>query len=415
MRGTFCRLAAAAGLALVATTTTRLGRAAEPTCGDAVSCFPAICSAVSEEDAAADYWIAGEYLVWQVSGMNLPPLVTASPANTPLADAGELGRSTTSILAGNERVLDGWRSGFALEAGYWLNPCRGTAIVGDYFNAGRDSYGYTLGPGSGDIITRPFFNTEDDAQDAQQVDVPDQLAGTVRVQAFSDFQGAGAALQTNLWCCDKGCGRSSYLAVVGGYRYYQFDSLIRVDEDLTVLPNTTTPLVPGTTIDLYDRFETRNVFHGGEIGVKGRWQRSEWWFDGLAMLAIGGNRRDVWIDGQTTNTVPNAGSSAAAGGLLTSSVTNIGHYSDTQAVVIPRFRLGVGCQVTQRIAVRAGYNVILWNDVVQADDTLPPGLRVDPRNLPPVQAGGGPDPAFPGILGSALVAHGADVGLQLDF
>ena len=96
-------------------------------------------------------------------------------------------------------------------------------------------------------------------------------------------------------------------------------------------------------------------------------------------------------------------------------MTNIGRYSDTSTVVIPQFRLGLGYQLTELLEVHAGYNLLLWNGVVQAGSALPPGLAVDPRNLPPVQTGGGPEPAFPGIQGTSLLAHGFDLGITLVF
>lgn len=182
-----------------------------------------------------------------------------------------------------------------------------------------------------------------------------------------------------------------------------------------VLDGTTTPLVPGTSVLVEDKFGARNQFHGGEIGLQGRRQEGFLWIDGLAAIAVGGNIRDVSINGGTTTTVPNAGSTSNPGGLLTSSVTNIGNYSDTKATVIPRFRLGVGCQISPRVSARFGYNVIVWNDAVQAASQLPPELATDPRNLPPVQAGGGPQPANPGMFGTTIVAHGADAGLEVTF
>jgi hypothetical protein len=108
--------------------------------------------------------------------------------------------------------------------------------------------------------------------------------------------------------------------------------------------------------------------------------------------------------------VPDGGTFTAPGGLLTSESTNICHYDDSAFVIIPEFRLGVGTQVTQSFSMRVGYNLIIWGDVAQAASHLPPGLQVDPRNLPPIQAGGGPEPEFPGIRGSQLIAHGFDAG-----
>ncbi|MBX3433911.1 MAG: BBP7 family outer membrane beta-barrel protein [Pirellulales bacterium] len=383
-------------------------RCARAECAEEFGCGACVSSPGSR------FWLRADYLAWQLSGTDLPALVTSSPGGTPNATAGVLGQSTTAVLVGNEQVGDRYRSGFMVSGGYWLDECGCTAIVADYFDAGRDGYSAVYGPSTSVIYARPFYNAEEDQPDAQLVNVPDDVSGTVSVRNYSDFRGAGAALQSCLWSCGD-CCRTTEIAFLGGYRYYRHDSELAINENLTALANTTTPYIPGTNIAVMDRFAARNEFHGGEIGLQGRMQRAEFWIDGAAMLAVGGHRRRVVVDGSTDVTVPNVGSSSSSGGILTSTETNIGAYSDSQAAVIPRFRLGAGCQLTERLSVRAGYSVIIWDDVVQGANALPPGLRTDPRNWPPVTAGGGPDPAFPGIVGDTFVAHGADVGLQFDY
>ena len=362
-------------------------------------------------------WFSADYILWQLDGDYVPPLVTSSPAGTPLADAGVLGVPGTSILAGNDRINDDWRSGFRLRGGVWLDCCQTIGIAGDYFNTGNDSYDYSRSPDPNTIVARPFFNTQTGEPDAELVSVPNELAGTVTVRGSDNLEGAGIAFQHNLLrCCDPcGCGPYSSLDLLAGYRYYQLDSSLSINEQLTVLPGTSQPLVPGTMISMHDQFDTRNEFHGGEIGLAARRGCSWWWVDGSAKLAIGSNRRTVTVSGQTIENVPGGGIATGSGGLLTSSDTNIGRYTDNSTVVIPEFRLGVGAQLTCNIGVHAGYNVILWGDVARAASHLPPGLRVDPRNLAFDPAAGGPDPAFPGITGSDLVAHGFDFGIDFTY
>jgi hypothetical protein len=266
-------------------------------------------------------------------------------------------------------------------------------------------------------VTRPYFNSQTGEQDVEFVSIPDELDGTARVFAGDDFQGAGLTLQRCVYsCCDPcGCGPSTNVVMLGGYRYYEYDSNLTITENLTVLPGTTQPFVPGTTFLVQDSFITRNQFQGGEIGIQGRRIFRHFWCDAAAKMAIGSNRRIVTVNGQTITTVPNGGTDEAAGGLLTSEVTNIGRYTDNSTVVIPDFRLGVGAIVTNHLSVRAGYRVIVWADVARAADHLPPGLAVDPRNIPPVQPGGGPEPIFPGIQGTQLVAHGFDFGVEFTY
>lgn len=392
----------------------------EPVCGIADLCCDSCgecCNGSCKGNSCDRFWLRGEYLYWQVTGAEAPPLVTSSPDGTSPATAGRLDQPTTTVLVGGDELTDKWRSGFALSGGFWLDPACGLAVIGDYFRIGDNGFNSSLGPDDGIIYARPFFNSELGTQDAEMVNVPDQLAGNVHVQSTSQFQGAGLGLEKCLWSCGDptSCGTSSWITIVGGYRYYQHNSSLQINEDLMVLDGTTTPLVPGTSVLVEDKFGARNQFHGGEIGLQGRRQEGFLWIDGLAAIAVGGNIRDVSINGGTTTTVPNAGSTSNPGGLLTSSVTNIGNYSDTKATVIPRFRLGVGCQISPRVSARFGYNVIVWNDAVQAASQLPPELATDPRNLPPVQAGGGTQPANPGMFGTTVVAHGADAGLEVTF
>jgi hypothetical protein len=216
-------------------------------------------------------------------------------------------------------------------------------------------------------------------------------------------------------CCDPCTCNSKELNLLGGYRFYEYDTNLSITENLLVLPGTQTPLVPGTTFFVQDRFRTHNEFNGGEIGLQGLCKRSCWWVDGMAQVAMGEQHRTVRVSGQTIVDVPGGGTSVDAGGLLTSELTNIGRYDDSDFVVIPEFRLGIGGQITHYCSVRLGYNVIIWNDVARAASHLPPGLQVDPRNLPPVQPGGGPEPEFPGIRGSQLLAHGLDLGILFAF
>jgi hypothetical protein len=358
-------------------------------------------------------WFGVDYLLWQLDGNRLPPLVTDGPVTTPRVDVGQLDDPSTVILFGGTGVNDDWRSGYRFSGGYWLDCGHTCAIAADYFNIGGDGTDFVSPQDPGIIVGRPFFNTELGENDLQLVSAPGELDGTAEVRSSDGFQGAGVTMNRCLWrCCDPCCGNvGGEISLLGGYRFYKYDNNLSISEDLTVLPGTMTPLVPGTTFDLRDSFRTRNEFNGGEIGLQGYSVRRWLWLDGMAKVAIGIEQRSVTIDGATTIDVPGGGTFTGAGGLLTAENTNIGSYDDSNFVMIPEFRLGVGAKITTWLAVRAGYNLILWNDVVRAGSSLPPGLGVDGRNLPPPQAGGGADPAFPGIRGSQLVAHGLDAGV----
>lgn len=360
-------------------------------------------------------WFTAEYLYWHLDGNRLPPLVTASPSSVPLADAAQLDQPDTIILSGGETVNDDWRSGYRFSGGFWLDCCQTCGIGADYFELGDDDYDFTS-PQDSIIVGRPFFNTETGEDDAQLVSVPNELDGTARVRSTDEFKGAGITLNKSLWrCCDPCTGNAAGIVLLNGYRYYEYDTNLSITENLTVLPGTTSPLVPGTTIFVQDRFRTHNQFNGGEFGLQGYKKHCCWWYDGMAKVAMGTQHRTVRVNGTTIVDVPGGGTAINEGGLLTSEITNIGRYDDSDFVVIPEFRLGIGACITKWMSVRAGYNCILWGDVARAASHLPPGLEVDPRNLPPIQPGGGDEPEFPGIRGSSLVAHGLDASVTLQW
>src|SRR6516165_6120868 len=73
--------------------------------------------------APGHIWAEAEYLLWWMKGASLPPLITASPAGTPAAQAGVLGAPSTTILFGDTRVNDEVRSGVRFTLGGWLNDC----------------------------------------------------------------------------------------------------------------------------------------------------------------------------------------------------------------------------------------------------------------------------------------------------
>jgi len=362
------------------------------------------------------FWFRGAYMLWQRDGSRLPPLVTTNPAGTAFADVGRLDSPSTSIVAGNLTAGDHWRSGFMFDGGGWLNPCTGTALIADYFNGGRDSYGFR-GGGDDQILAQPFFSVEDGMQNAVVVNYPGDRVGTVAVQAYDDFQGAGAAIQQCLWNSDDPWTRyeGARLSIFGGYRYYYHESVVLTDSDLVFLAGNQAGAPAGLRTLITNTFAGRNEFHGVEIGLSGRAQRRHWWVDGVFGVALGGNRRYTFIDGATGFIEPDFDVFVVEGGGLVSALTNAGRYKNKVAQVIPRLRVGAGWQITERLAARAGYNLIVWDGVVLAANALPPGLAVDQRNLPNVQPGGGPEPIFPGLRGTTLVAHSIDLGLEVNF
>jgi hypothetical protein len=426
-RGAVCSAIVAVMAALVATLAVRARAASSDCANSAFACGDSVCGTgdglfcgqlVTPKGGCPSgeemFWFDARYMLWQRDGFALPALATTS---TNPVDAGILGQPTTSVLAGDNFVSDHVRSGFGLEFGYWLDPLTDWGVAGDFFNAGRDSYGVVLGPDDEQLIARPFLNAQTGLQNSRPINVPDELVGVLTVAAFDDFHGAGAWMQRCVWFTGNGCtgAGTARLNVLGGYRYYHQDSLVFIREDFAALAGNTDGFATGFEHHAFDKFAGRNEFHGAEIGLQGRMQQCRWWCEGLAAVAVGPTRHVVFVEGASISDEPNLPPVLDGNGnLLTSDVTNVGRYVDDEWQAIPRFRLGAGWQVTEWLGVELGYNLVVW-DIVHAADGFPPDLAVDVRNLPAVTTPGGAEPAFPGLRERTMVAHGLDLGLEVTF
>ena len=143
-------------------------------------------------DPVGLFWAEIDYLGWTVKGDRPPPLVTASPAGTPLAQAGVLGAPGTSVLFGDSAVNGGWRSGGLLRAGYWFDPQHNKGIEVSFFDLQSASTGFATDSGAHAILAQPFFNATTNLQDSALVSFPGLVTGAVAVTETSRLLGAGA-------------------------------------------------------------------------------------------------------------------------------------------------------------------------------------------------------------------------------
>ncbi|CAN5195571.1 hypothetical protein BH11PLA2_BH11PLA2_40910 [soil metagenome] len=368
------------------------------------------------------YWVSAEYLLCWVRDGSAPPLVTTG---TP-ASRGILGVPGTRTISG-DNLGYGTRSGGRFNAGTWIN-CDATKgfEFGYFFLNGNSNQFQTSSSGTpgSTVISRPFFNVITGRQDVELVAFPGIISGTVRTTSGSSLQGADANLLCNLCryipcptpccatdCCPTGClENDSYtyrVDFLAGPRWMQ------LNEDLVIAERLTD--VNGNTFAVTDRFQTRNNFYGGQVGLRGEWQRGRYFVNVLGKVALGVNHQEVQIDGSTVITPVGGATSVSRGGLL-AQPTNIGTYSRDQFSVIPEIGFNIGYQVTDHVRVYAGYYFLYWSNVVRPGDQIDP--VVNPTQLSTVAGPGqlvGPArPAFQ-FNETDFWVHGISVGMQLSW
>ena len=106
--------------------------------------------------------------------MDVPPLVTTSPAGTSRADAGVLGRDGTEILVGNEDILEDSRAGVRFTLGSLIVPNSVLGFEADYLGLEETTWQFlassnTLGS---PILARPFFNMNPTDDETGEPDPP---------------------------------------------------------------------------------------------------------------------------------------------------------------------------------------------------------------------------------------------------
>jgi hypothetical protein len=371
-------------------------------------------------------WFRGDWLMWWTSGMDLPPLVTTSPQGTAQSQAGVLGQPGTSVLFGDSTVYNGGRSGVRMTIGGWLDNCHRWGLEADWLTLGGQSINYNQSSLGNPILARPFFNVETNAQDSQLKAYPDVVTGTVSVVGNTYFDSAGVDFRYNLCCnsccdpCQESCGdecgscgscggcnpcSQNYCRtdLLFGYRYYTLGDNLAIGEDIF---DTRTE----SRFQITDIFNTRNEFHGAEIGLNTELRRGRWSLGLLAKMALGNNHQTARINGTTTIT---SGTQVATyeGGIYAVG-SNSGLHERDELVVIPQLGAEMGYQVTCRLRAFVGYNLLYWATVMRAGDQI--DLNLDPRQFPPVVAGALPYPAFPNRQ-TNFWAQGINIGAELRF
>lgn len=316
-------------------------------------------------------WATAEFLLWKLSPQRLPPLVTATPRGAPASAAGVLGTPGTTILADNDD-LDGPRAGLRLSAGLWLDAARGSAVEMSVFALDTKSSDRDFASAGRPGLARPFFAAGAGAA-ARLIafQTPDvggfrpALAGRVAVGTDSDLWGFEVNYRRPV-----GGDTETWFDAVAGYRLLHLsDTLTIADQRTVVAAVPAGGLAPGTRVDTYDRFRTRNTFNGAQAGVIAHLAADCLAVTGFAKLAVGHLYQVTDVYGATTTLAAGGTPVVSPGGLL-AGPGNAGQRGHSRLACIPEVGFTVGYQATEWMRVTAGYNVLGLCNFVRAGDQI---------------------------------------------
>jgi hypothetical protein len=369
---------------------------------------------------AERFWFRADYLSWWAKGVRLPALVTTSPTGTLVAEAGVLGQNTT-VVYGDREVLADMRSGYRLSMGIWLDTCHNWDLEFDYVSPGDERYRFSQQSSGAPILARPFYNVQTGLQASILVAYPGATAGTILVEGRDHLQSAGATVAYRLFscdCCGNGClpwrrilsgdcapALGCRTDLLGGFRYFGLSDRISIGTLSTIQSTDPTQRI---TFNIRDSFQAKNEFYGAEVGLRSSFERGRLSLGLLAKMAVGSNHRTVSISGETITAVPGRTPASTSGGIFALG-TNSGTYQRDTFAVIPQLGVELGFQITQRLRAYGGYDLVYWSCVSRAPEQI--DLNVDPRNIPPAQAGATRFPAFNDRV-SCFWAQGLHAGLE---
>ena len=350
-------------------------------------------------------WFRGEFLGWWTKGFATPPLLTTSPTGTSAAQAGVLGEPGTTVLYGGSNLAGGFRPGERISFGSWLNGDQTWGLEGSYLQSTAKRPFSTPAPTSTPVLARPFFNSQTGVSDSQLVNYPGQQSGSFSAAAASEFQVA------EFLCRGKSHSEPGMaLDFLAGMRYQQLDDHLAANDALA-FSNSQSGFPAGSTVQQQDRFDARNDFLGGEVGMSAalRWQR--WTFDTVLKVGVGETRSRVAINGTTTTAIPGTTATVLPGGLL-ALPSNIGIHDSDQFSMSPDMNLTLGYDLSPQVRATVGYSLVYWNSVVRPGDQI--DLNLDPRQFPPPVTTTATRPEF--ILHTSdYWAQGVTLGLDLRF
>ncbi len=376
--------------------------------GGAGGCGGGCCNPCGVGRCGGPIYVRGEYLSWWLTGQSLPALVTTSTGGTAQAQAGVLGQSSTSVLFGDGSVNTGSQSGGRVVLGWWIDPS--ARIEAEYFGLGQQTTNFNQTSDGSTILARPFFNLSTGAPDSHLVAYPGQFSGSVHAGDTTRFLGAGIHATQNLRFSNFDCNRSQRLDFLYGFRYLHLGESLSVNDSLTTI-GTAGGLPAGSTYSTADKFQTTNNFYGFNMGLSTETRRGRWLLTAIGRMGIGGTSERINISGSSASTVAGSATVNSNGGLL-ALPTNIGTYTHNGFTVVPQLELKLAYDLTPRLRINVGYDLIYWSRVVRPGDQI--STYVNPTQSSGGTLTGTPGPLF-AVRETDLWIQGVSVGGEYRF
>jgi hypothetical protein len=376
----------------------------------------------ADEPASGDNsWIDGNYLVWWLQGLRVPPLVTTGTATgSPAIGSGILGQPGTQTVTGDQTVREPWLQGARLDLGFWFD-CDHTQAVEisgfGLFQRGRTDF-TASGTAGSPVLARPIVDARSGQETVVFISTPGAFSSTDGVSVVNKASLWGVELNM-LWVTEHFV--QPYCNLITGVRFLELRESLSIAQNSMILPQGVAffngfPLGVGNQIGIEDDFTTRNDFIGAQVGARWGFNCGCFSADVIGKVALGAIQEQIDIAGSTTATPPVGPSSTTSGGLLALS-TNSGRHTHVEFAVVPEVAANVGLDITSHIRLIAGGSFLFISAVTRPNDGI--NRVVDRSFLPSSQvfnpsSNGPAEPSF-SFSHNTFWATGGNVGVQVSY
>ena len=362
-----------------------------------------------------------EYLLWTIQNPLAPdrPLLT-SGTGTSLGIPGMPG--TVNVVSEPDLVPEAF-AGFHGRAGLFVDCVWFPGIeVGGFFLGKRHTQaGIGSNVAGTPLLARPFFDTTANVPAARVLAQPGVFVGQFLAEDNFDMWGVDASSVICLYE-EQLYGRKFTADLLVGYRYLNIDEGLKISDlsaplggGLAVFAGNSVPA--GAVTAVTDRFDTRNQYHGGALGLRLEYECGRFSFEAIGRFSLGVNHQTINAFGFTSG--PAAGGApvvVTSGGLLATAAT-AGSRTNNEFAYMPEGELKINYEFYDGISVSLGYSCLFLNRTLRPGTAIP--LGVNPALVPTNPAFASPtaQPIAPVDLFRQMefFAGGLSVGLSFRF
>ncbi len=343
-------------------------------------------------------WAESDTLLWWGRGLTNSPVILGGNSPTVLP--------TNPLLGGYDNPLGtDMLVGARANLGLWLDDCQNYGVGGRAWGLITDSSEQVITNG-GNSTGIGFFNTSLNQPDTYIVNLDRGPFGknVGEIGVLNDLDLFSGDLYLRAMLLGDRCNRVDLL---GGYTFLRLDSGYQLRS--RIVDGWTDAPPPVTTVTtIFDRFSTKNEFHGGHIGLQSNINRGRFGLGLMGKVAMGNMTSTSDISGSYEQIPPLPSLPDRQNrGLFTQS-SNIGTTTRDAFTFIPEMNAKLRYQIG-RFQLGVGYTVVVLPEVAMAASQIDNNVDVFGIITPPVTS---PVNKF---NTESYYLHGIDLGVSYNF